>query len=46
MEKLKQQFSKIKIPQGSDLVYKDECMYSFDCPVSKKFLLKIITVYF
>ncbi|XP_018018009.1 ubiquitin carboxyl-terminal hydrolase 5 isoform X2 [Hyalella azteca] len=34
MEKLRQHFSRIKIPQPSDAVYKDECMYSFDSPDS------------
>ena len=34
MEKIPQHFSKIKIAVASDKVYKDECMYSFDSPVS------------
>ncbi|MPC16386.1 Ubiquitin carboxyl-terminal hydrolase 5 [Portunus trituberculatus] len=35
MEELRQHFSRIRVPQGGDKVYKDECMFSFDTPVSE-----------
>ncbi|KAF2345945.1 Zinc finger UBP-type, partial [Trinorchestia longiramus] len=34
MEKLRQHFNRIRIPQSGDVIYKDECMYSFDSPDS------------
>lgn len=34
MEELSQHLKKIKVPERSDKVYKDECVYSFDTPVS------------
>lgn len=32
MEELSQHLKKIKVPERSDKVYKDECVYSFDTP--------------
>ena len=32
---LRQHISKIRTPSGGEKVYKDECTYSFDTPVSK-----------
>ncbi|XP_051174757.1 ubiquitin carboxyl-terminal hydrolase 5 [Leptopilina boulardi] len=34
MEELSKHLKKIKVPEGSDKVYKDECVYSFDTPES------------
>ena len=33
MDKLRQNFSKIRVPSQTDKVFKDECMFSFDTPV-------------
>lgn len=33
---LYENLNKIKIPLGGDKVFKDECAYSFDTPVSRK----------
>lgn len=38
MEELRQHFGSIRVPQGGDKVYKDECMFSFDTPVSQIFI--------
>lgn len=35
MEELRQHFGRIRVPQGGDKVYKDECMFSFDTPESE-----------
>ncbi|KAK3861727.1 hypothetical protein Pcinc_032343 [Petrolisthes cinctipes] len=35
MEKLSQHFKNIRVPQGGDKVYKDECMFCFDTPESE-----------
>lgn len=37
MDLLNQHLSKIRVPGPNDKVYKDECMFSFDNPVSNKF---------
>lgn len=34
MEELSQHLKNIKVPEVTDKVYKDECVYSFDTPVS------------
>ena len=34
MSVFQQHFSRIRVPQGGDKVYKDECAFSFDNPVS------------
>ena len=35
MSVFSQYFGKIRTPQAGDKVYKDECAFSFDNPVSK-----------
>lgn len=35
MDVLTPHLNTIKIPTGGDMVYKDECMFSFDNPVSR-----------
>lgn len=35
MDILTPHLGSIKIPSSNDMVYKDECMYSFDNPVSE-----------
>lgn len=34
MEKLREILKSVRIPQAGDRVYKDECVISFDTPVS------------
>ncbi len=31
---LQKDISTVRVPKGGDRVYKDECVYSFDTPVS------------
>lgn len=33
-----------RVPKDNDRVYKDECLYSFDSPVSKKLLTLIFFI--
>ena len=33
MEIIKENLSRVKVPGTGDKVFKDECFYSFDCPV-------------
>lgn len=39
IELLRTHFSNISVPQPTDKVYKDECVYSFDSPVNNQFEL-------
>ncbi|XP_069988102.1 ubiquitin carboxyl-terminal hydrolase 5 [Penaeus vannamei] len=46
MEKLREHFSRIRVPKGGDKVYKDECMFSFDTPESETGLYICLNSFF
>ncbi|XP_071530213.1 ubiquitin carboxyl-terminal hydrolase 5 isoform X2 [Panulirus ornatus] len=46
MEKLRNHFSKIRIPKGGDRVYKDECMLCYDTPESETGLYVCLNTFY
>lgn len=43
MEVLCEHLKNIRVPCGTTNVYKDECVYSYDTPVTKKYILFLFT---